>query len=483
MHSNFFISSITCLTILAAFALTTAAQDSDAARPNIVIIMTDDQGYQDLGCFGSPDIKTPNIDRIAAEGLKLTNFYSAQAVCSASRAGLLTGCYPNRIGMHQAFMPHSQKGIATTEVTIAEMLGALGYVSAIFGKWHLGDHPDFSPLNNGFDQFFGILYSNDMWPNHPLQDSVFDFGPLMLYRDREIIDTLTDQSDLTVEITRHSVDFIKKNADQPFFLYVPHPQPHVPLYVSERFEGKSERGLYGDVIMEIDWSVGRIIETLKEEGVYDNTLLIFTSDNGPWLAYGEHSGSALPLREGKGTTWEGGQGVPCVMHLPDSYEQGRVITTPAMSIDILPTLAELTGASLPDHWIDGKSIMPLLTGETDQPVQEAYFFYYRVNELHAVLADHWKLYFPHTYRTLNGKPGGVDGLPAAYEYVTLSEVELYDLATDREETTNVAGRYPEVVRLLSAHAAKARREMGDALSDIKGTATRPPGKAIWPQHN
>jgi len=231
--------------------------NKNSTKPNVIIIFTDDQGYQDLGCFGSPDINTPHLDKMAKEGLKLTDFYAAQAVCSASRAGLLTGCYPNRIGIHGAFMPNSKEGLNTDETTIAEMLKENGYRTGIFGKWHLGDNPEFMPTKQGFDTYFGIPYSGDMWPLHPEQGTVFNFGPLPLYENENIIDTLTDQSSLTTQITERSVEFISKNKDNPFFLYIAHPQPHVPLYVSDKFKGKSARGLYGDVIMEIDWSVAK----------------------------------------------------------------------------------------------------------------------------------------------------------------------------------------------------------------------------------
>lgn len=443
--------------------------------PNIVIIFTDDQGYQDVGCFGSPDIKTPHLDQMAKEGIKLTNFYAAQAVCSASRAALLTGCYPNRLGVHGAFMPNRGLGLNPSETTLAEILKEVGYKTGIFGKWHLGDHPDFMPNNQGFDEFFGIPYSNDMWPMHPQQGPVFNFPPLPLYENKTIIDTLTDQTELTVQITERSVDFIRKNKDNPFFLYVPHPQPHVPLFVSDRFKGKSERGLYGDVIMEIDWSVGQILTTLEELDLDKNTLVIFTSDNGPWLAYGEHAGSARPLREGKGTAWEGGQREPCLIKFPTKIKPGRVIDMPMMTIDILPTLAELTGATLPDSKIDGMSIWNLWTETDTLSPQEAYYFYYHVNELHGIRYQNWKMYFPHRYRTLNGREGGKNGFPADYEYLNLEQIALYDLSQDISETTNVAAENPEVVEKIKLLAEKMRDELGDALEEKVGIGNRPIG--------
>ena len=445
-------------------------------KPNIILIFTDDQGYRDVGVFGADDIATPNLDRMADEGIKLTSFYSAQAVCSASRAGILTGCYPNRIGIHNAMMPNSTIGLHPTETTIAEMLKENGYATAIHGKWHLGDHPDFLPTKNGFDEWFGIPYSNDMWPLHPQQGPIFNFGPLPFYQNEMVIDTLTDQSQLTTQITEHSVDFINRNKEKPFFLYVPHPQPHVPLFVSDKFKGKSNRGLYGDVIMEIDWSVGQIMNALEENGLTDNTLIVFTSDNGPWLAYGNHAGSALPYREGKGTAWEGGQREPFIAKYPNGLKAGKTIDTPVMAIDMLPTIAEITGSELPERTIDGKNVWKVFTGESEESPQEAYFFYYRVNELFGVRYGKWKLYFPHRYRTMSGQEPGKDGLPGEYRMVDLEKIELYDLEADESETKNVASENPEIVEKIKQLADDMRSRLGDSLKDMKGSETREAGK-------
>ena len=445
-----------------------------AKTPNIIVILTDDQGYQDLGSFGSPDIKTPYLDQMAREGVRLTSFYSAQAVCSASRAGLLTGCYPNRIGIHGALMPNSKKGINSNETTLAELLKTKGYRTGIFGKWHLGDHPQFSPLKHGFDTYFGIPYSNDMWPLHPQQGKGFNFGPLPLYENEQIIDTLTDQSQLTTLLTEQAVDFINRKKDDPFFLYVAHPQPHVPLYVSEKFKGKSANGLYGDVIMELDWSVGQIIQALKDNGLEENTLVVYTSDNGPWLSYGNHAGSAGQLREGKGTAWEGGQREPFIVKYPPRIKGGSIIDVPIMGIDLLPTIANLTGASLPERTIDGKDVLPLLTQESTESPHEAYFFYYDINQLQGVRYGEYKLYFEHTYRTMAGQPQGKDGLPGDYTYITLDEVELYHLPTDPGERTNIAEKHPEVVAKIEALADEMRLKLGDALRDQTGSEVREP---------
>lgn len=443
--------------------------------PNIILIFTDDQGYNDVGVFGAKDISTPNLDQMAKDGAKLTNFYAAQAVCSASRAAILTGNYPNRIGIHNAFMPNSKKGLNPKETTLAEMLKNKGYATAIFGKWHLGDAVEFMPTKQGFDEYFGIPYSNDMWPLHPQQGPIFDFGPLPLYENEKVIDTLTDQTNLTTLITERSVDFIERNKNNPFFLYVPHPQPHVPLYVSDKFKGKSNRGLYGDVIMELDWSVGEIIKSVEKNGLTKNTIIIFTSDNGPWLAYGNHSGSAFPFREGKGTGWEGGQREPFIIKYPKEIKAGVTIEAPVMAIDIFPSLAEVTNSRLPENIIDGKSGWSLLTGKTNDSPQKAYFFYYRVNELFGVRYGKWKLYFPHTYRTMDGQEPGKDGLPGEYKMVDLKEIELYDLESDASETKNVAKTNAKVVAIIQKLADDMRIRLGDSLKDMVGLETRAPG--------
>tara|TARA_R110002012_G_scaffold279451_7_gene467649 strand:+ start:57826 stop:59280 length:1455 start_codon:yes stop_codon:yes gene_type:complete len=445
-------------------------------KPNIVIIFTDDQGYNDVGVFGAKGFNTPNLDQMAKEGAQLTNFYVAQAVCSASRAALLTGCYSNRVSIHNALGPESKIGLNPDETTLAEVLKAEGYATAIYGKWHLGDEPEFMPTRQGFDEYFGIPYSGDMWPNHPWQGTVFNFPPLPLYENETIIDTLEGQSQLTTQLTEHAVDFIKRNKDKPFFLYVPHPQPHVPLFVSDKFKGKSERGLYGDVIMEIDWSVGQILAALKENGLDDNTLVIFTSDNGPWLSYGGHAGSAYPLREGKGTSWEGGIREPAIMRFPGKIPAGSVINTPMMTIDLLPTIAKLAGGTMPEKTIDGKDVWPILTGQTKDSPHEAYFIYYRVNELQAVRSGKWKLYLPHTYRTLNGHEGTNDGLPIDYEQAEVTKPELYDLDADMEETADVAAANPEVVDRLLKLADGMRAKLGDSIRGVEGTENREPGR-------
>ena len=453
--------------------------------PNVVIVFTDDQGYQDLSCFGSPNIYTPHLDQIAADGLRLTNFYAAQAVCSASRAALLSGCYPNRIGIKGALFPKSKIGINPMETTLAEMLQEQGYKTGIFGKWHLGHLPKFLPNNHGFDKFMGIPYSNDMWPvdyegnqvdkNHPKAKR---YPQLPFFKNFDVvkeIKTIEDQAQLTTELTEAAVDFIERNKDNPFFLYVPHPMPHTPIAVSDKFKGKSGQGRYGDVIMEIDWSVGQIMNKLKEHQLDKNTIFIFTSDNGPWLNFGNHAGSASPLREGKGTAWEGGQREPCVVSYPNGIEGGRVIDTPMMTIDLLPTIAEITGAKLPELKIDGKSVWDIWTGKSNKSPHDAYFFYYNSNELHGVRYNDWKLYFPHTYRSLNGREGGKDGYPVNYDMNEIDEIELYDLKNDISESKNVADQHPKIVLEIKSLADEMRKKLGDKLLNIEGTENRPAG--------
>ena len=447
-----------------------------APPPNIVIIFTDDQGYADVGCFGAKGFTTPNLDRLAKDGCRFTNFHVAQAVCSASRAGLLTGCYPNRIGIHGALGPRAQHGLSTNEMTIAQLVKQRGYATGMVGKWHLGCLPPFLPTRHGFDEWFGLPYSNDMWPLHP-EAKPGSYPPLPLFENETIINpnvTHADQTQLTTWYTERAVKFIDKNKDRPFFLYVAHSMPHVPLHVSDKFKGKSEQGLYGDVIMEIDWSVGEIVAALKRNGLADNTLVIFGSDNGPWLSYGNHAGSAGPLREGKGTSWDGGTRTPWLMRFPGKIPAGTVSDAPLMTIDILPTVAKLIGAELPQHKIDGLDVWPLLTGVPGaKNPHEAYFTYYEQNQLQAVWDGRWKLQLPHTYRTLGGRPGGRDGIPVKYEPRKIETAELYDMDNDIGEATNVAAQHPKIVKRLEAFAERARADLGDALTKRTGTGIRP----------
>jgi arylsulfatase A len=462
--------------VVCGMAPAAAAQER---LPNIVIIFTDDQGYADVGVYGAKGFATPHLDRMAREGVRFTDFYVAQAVCSASRAALLTGAYPNRIGIGGALGPNNQHGLHDDEMTLAELVKQRDYATGIFGKWHLGHHPEFLPTRHGFDEFFGIPYSNDMWPLHPTARPG-TYPPLPLLEGEEVVRHLEDQTDLTVQLTERAVRFIEKNKERPFFLYLPHPQPHVPLFVSDRFKGKSEQGLYGDVIMEIDWSVGRILEVLREHGLDEHTLVMFASDNGPWLSYGDHSGSAAPLREGKGTSWEGGKRVPCIMRWPGKIPEGIVCREPAMTIDILPTIAGLIQAGLPHHKIDGKDIWPLISGQPQaKSPHPAYFFYYANDQLQAVRSGPWKLYFPHTYRTLEGKPGGTDGNPVPYASASTG-LELYNLENDLSETINLADQHPRMVKRLEEFAETMRQDLGDQLTGRLAVNARAPGRVSNP---
>jgi arylsulfatase A-like enzyme len=337
---------------------------------------------------------------MALEGTRFTDFYVAQAVCSASRAAILTGCYPNRIGILGALNHQAQIGISDAETTIAQMLKPRGYATAIFGKWHLGHHPQLLPTRHGFDEYFGLPYSNDMGP----KPGELNNPPVPLFSGEKVIETNPDMNTVTARYTDHAVGFIRKNKDRPFFLYVPHTMPHVPLGAGDRFRGKSKAGLYGDVIEEIDWSVGQILATIKELGLDEKTLVLFTSDNGPWLNYGNHAGTTGPLREGKGTTWDGGMREPCIIRWPGQVPAGRVCREPWMTIDILPTLARLAHATLPRLPIDGKDAWPLWHGDPGaRSPQNAYFFYWN-RDLQAVRWGKWKLHFPHEYRTVSGEP-------------------------------------------------------------------------------
>jgi arylsulfatase A-like enzyme len=447
--------------------------DNESRLPNFVIVFIDDMGYADVGCFGAQGYETPNIDRLAAEGVRFTDFYAAASSCTPSRAALLTGCYPQRVGLPNVLGPRAKIGISDQEVTIAQMLKPLGYATACYGKWHLGDEPRFLPTHHGFDEYFGLPYSNDMWPRHP--ETPKDYPDLPLIEGDKVIQLDPDQTQLTTWYTERAVQFIEKHKDGPFFLYLPHSMCHVPLFVSDKFKGKSKRGLFGDVIMELDWSVGRIMSTLKRLGIDRNTMVAFCSDNGPWLSYGDHAGSAKPLREGKGTTFDGGQREPTLMRWPGRIPAGKVCREPVSTMDTLPTIARLTGAKLPDHTIDGKDIWPLIAGEPGAKSPHEAFFYYQGWALEAVRSGKWKLHLPHSYRTLAGRPGGTGGIPTKYEQARI-DVALFDLENDVGEQHNVAAEHPDVVERLMQMADRMRQDLGDSALKMTGAGRRPPGK-------
>lgn len=447
--------------------------------PNIVLIYLDDMGFGDLGITGATGYQSPNLDQMAKEGVFFTHFYSPQAVCSASRAGVLTGSYPNRLGISGALSHTSKVGLADAEETIAEVLKKKGYATAIYGKWHLGFQPQFLPTRHGFDEFYGIPYSNDMWPHHPERPDAFPDLPL--YENEKIVNptvTAEDQEQFTADFTQRTVDFIKRNKGKPFFVYLPHPMPHVPLFVSDTFKGRSKQGLYGDVMMEIDWSVGEIMKALRESGVEENTLVIFTSDNGPWINYGNHAGSAGGLREGKGSSFEGGQRVPCLMRWKGTLPEGLVIPHLASAIDLLPTLAAITDAPLPAHKIDGVNLFPLMLGDLKTNPRKVFYYYYGQNRLEAVRDANWKLVFPHPGRTYEGFEPGNDGMAGKVNNNHQFAGGLYDLRRDPGERYDVSAFYPEVVKDLEALAEEARADLGDDLRNMKGSNRREPGRVV-----
>lgn len=463
---------ITIISVVLLLSLCERAGATAQRPPNFVIIFADDLGYTDVGSFGATGFATPHLDQMAKEGVRLTNFYVAQAVCSASRAALLTGCYPNRIGISGALDHKATHGINAREMTIAEVLKQRGYATAIYGKWHLGHHPQFLPTRHGFDEYYGLPYSNDMWPRHPVTKNYYPDLPLI--ENERVIKLDPDQSQLTTQYTERAVSFIERNKNKPFFLYVPHTMPHVPLFVSDKFKGKSPRGIYGDVVAEIDWSVGQILAALKRNGLDDNTLVIFTSDNGPWWEYGDHAGTKGMLRGSKGTAFEGGVREPFIARWPRRIPAGTVNHRPAMTIDMLPTIAKLAGAKAPtDRIIDGRDIWPLLNGRnaTHDPHDALYFYY--DGGLNAVRSGKWKLHLPHPYREVPEQGHG--GQPGKTRTGHI-ELSLYDLDNDISESTNVADRHPEVVRRLMHYVARARADLGDGFVKRTGRNVRPAGK-------
>lgn len=464
---------------LSVFLFSGAALKYSAPKqPNVVLIFLDDMGYGDLSVTGALGYETPNIDRMAAEGTRFTNFLAAQAVCSASRAALLTGCYPNRIGISGALGPTALKGLNPEEETIADLLKEKGYATGIFGKWHLGFQKAFLPLQQGFDEFYGVPYSHDMWPLHPNQKKSKYPSLYFIEGNEEVkqLETLEDIGKITGTITERATAFIRKHKNEPFFMYVPHPLPHVPLAVSSGFKGKSGRGIFGDVMMEIDWSVGEILKELKKQGLDKNTLVIFTSDNGPWLNYGDHAGSSGGFREGKGTSFEGGQRVPCIIRWPGVVPAGRVSNKLLSSIDILPTVVKLCGARQPKKKIDGVEWTALLKGDETQSPRDEFLYYYRKNSLEAVRKGDWKLVFAHPSRSYEGFLPGKGGQPGTVNENREIETALYNLARDPGERYDVKGQFPDMVTVLEKLAEDARNDLGDDLTNRTGSNVREAGK-------
>jgi arylsulfatase len=464
-----------------------------ARPPNVVLIFADDLGYSDVGCFGATDIRTPNIDRLATDGTRFTSFYVSQPVCTASRASLMTGCYANRVGLAGALNHTSKVGINSEELLLPELLQQRGYATGIFGKWHLGHRAEFSPLRHGFHEFLGIPYSNDNGPLHPVVKTI---PSLPWIEGAKTIEQDPDQSQFTRRLTERAIDFMTRHNDRPFFLYVPHIMPHVPIFVSEKFKGRSGRGLYGDVVEELDWSVGEIVAALKRLNLAENTLVIFTSDNGPFLSYGHHAGSATPFREGKLTTFEGGVRTPCLMRWPNQIPAGRSCDEPVASIDLLPTLAKLIGSPLPKQRIDGLDVWPILSGQPDARSPHESLLFFSGEELQAIRSGDWKLHFAHDYLTVAGTPGqfgkpanfekmqpksieesGIRGIASRHGYeVRRLEQSLFNLQEDPSESHNVAEQHSDVVRRLTTLAEQARADLGDTLTHCQGTGLRPAGR-------
>lgn len=462
------------------------------SKPNVIIFLTDDQGYSDVGCFGAKDFATPQMDRLASEGTKFTNFLVSQPVCTASRASLMSGCYANRVGMTGALNHTSRTGINPDESLLPELCQSRSYATACFGKWHLGTLPDFFPTRNGFDEWFGIPYSNDNGPKHP---TIKGLPSLPLYDGDTVIEKDPDQSQFTRRLTERSLQFIEKNKDHPFFLYLAHIMPHVPIAASEHFAGSTKRGLYGDAVAELDWSMGEILKALEKYGIDKNTLLIFASDNGPFLSYGDHAGLAGPLRGGKLTCFEGGVRVPCLMRWPGHLQAGRVCDELVSTLDLLPTIARLIGAPLPKNKLDGSDVWPLLSGVSTKSTRES-FLYYNGDELHAVRMGEWKLHLSHDYLVVAGKPGiegkpsnwgrmqpldiedsGIRGIASRHGYkVEHTTQSLYNLHDDIGETRDVSAGHPEIVARLLALANSAREDLGDKLTNMPGTGRRAAGK-------
>jgi len=434
-------------------------------KPNFIIIFCDDLGYGDIGCFGSKKNRTPNLDRMVAEGMRFTSFYVTSGVCTPSRSSLMTGCYPRRVNMHQdekglcVLFPVAKKGLNPSEITIAEVLKQQGYATCCIGKWHLGDQPQFLPTRQGFDYYYGIPYSNDMG-SRKKTNRLPAAPPLPLVCNETVIEAPANQNTLTKRYTEEAIKFIIANKDHPFFIYLPHAMPHAPLHASEAFRGRSANGPYGDVIEELDWSVGQILQTLRELNLAGKTLVVFTSDNGAGGSKGRSNG---PLRGYKGTTWEGAQREPCIVWWPGFIPSGKTCNDLATTMDLLPTFARLAGTKPPtNRIIDGKNIWPLMSGQKSAKSPHEAFYYYFMDQLQAVRSGKWKLHLPLKQKKKNWGGPTLD-VP----------LQLYDLEADIGEKNNVADQHPEVVKRLLVLAEKAREDLGDV--GRKGKNQRPAG--------
>jgi arylsulfatase A-like enzyme len=455
------------LLLCAAAAPTARARGADRP-PNVLVILSDDLGYADLGCYGAPQIKTPRLDRLAGEGMRFTDFYAAANVCTPSRAALLTGCYPQRVSLGEVkragdanssrvLYSNSPYGLNPDEITLAEIMKSRGYATGMVGKWHLGDAKEFLPTRQGFDSYFGIPYSNDM-------------TPLVFIRGEEVVERDPPQASIADRYTEESIAFIKKNRDKPFFLYLAHNAPHTPIDVPPAWRGKSAGGLYGDVVEHLDHNIGRVLDTLADEKLAENTLVIFTSDNGPWHIRGEQGGNATPLRAGKGTTYEGGMRVPCIVRWPAKIPAASVCRELATQMDLYPSLAAIAEAKLPtDRIIDGKEITDLLFAKPGAKSPHDAFFYYSGNRLSAVRAGEWKLKLRTTLQE-ETEYGKIDNPQ------TPIEPKLYNLLVDPGEQKSVLKDHPEIVARLNDLAARAREDLGDARMGVVGKNVRPVGE-------
>ncbi|NME66812.1 sulfatase family protein [Flammeovirga aprica] len=447
--------------ILLFFSLNLQAQNSQ--KPNIIVLLSDDMGYSDLGCYGSTKIKTPQLDKMASEGILFTDFYVAAPSCGPSRAGFLTGNHPSRIGMEDNIHPQDKRGLNPKEQTIATLLKQNGYETALFGKWHQGNYPEHSPNAHGFKEYYGTPYSHDMWPFNPDAEKVQP--PLPIFNNQEIVDYNPSVNQLTQMVTDKAIDFIDRKKDQPFFLYVAYNMPHVPVGSSDQFKGKSEYGPYGDAVMEIDASVGKILETLKKYKIDENTIVMYFTDNGPWLAYGNHAGNSMNFREGKKTTFEGGMRSPFIVRMPGTIPAGNKSEEIISALDILPTVLEMSNTKGPMQPLDGKSILPLLKNEKGAKSPHDALFYTLGNEVQAVRMGKWKLHIPHKYRHV--EVVGNDGLRGIQNHDDyFIDLALFDLEKDVGERNNLAEKYPEKVKEMQ----KAIVKFGKALRSSKRNA-------------
>ncbi len=440
-------------------------------KPNFVIIFLDDSGWADFKPFGNPEYPTPHVHKLAEEGCRFNRFYVPQAVCSASRGALLSGCYPGRTKLNGAHGPNAW-GLDPKYATLGEVLQKAGYYTAVFGKWHIGDQPQTRPPARGFNESCGLMYSHDMWPYNHKQNEKSKFPPLPFWENGKIINpnlTPEDLTKLTTIYTEHAVDFIKRNKEKQFFLYVPHSLPHVPLFVSEKYRNKSGVGLYGDVIMEIDWSVGQIMKALKDNGLEEDTYVLFSADHGPWRLFGTNSGKT-PFRESKQTSFDGGIRSAMIMKYPGKIRPGSVSERTLGSIDILPTIAHLAGAKLPENEIDGKNVWDLIVGKRDAKNPHEFYAISQMKDFESVLSGDgkWKLHLPHKYRHIEqfgefGFPGkyekvkGVKGYPGPPDQVQ-QDLALYDMESDPYERVNVIKTYPEIAKKLIQLAEKYKKE-------------------------